>query len=80
MSNGNGRTGVWLDLAYRTILMAAVIAGGGAAWTNSITAAKIETQISTHLTTHPDIVLSRRIGELEQRVRRLEIRLGSHND
>lgn len=73
MPNENGRTGLWLDLAYRTILMAAVIAGGGAAWNNSITAAKIETQITTHLTTHPDVGLAVRINGLERRVRDLEL-------
>ena len=75
MPNGNNR---WLDLAYRTILMAAVIANGGAAWNNSITIAKIETQTTTHLTAHPDTALSLRISELERRLRLLEIRLGSY--
>lgn len=89
MSNGgNGRRPIqWGDVIYRTLLMALVIGGGGAAWKNAIDTAKVQTQIVTHLSGHPDVGLTIRMNdfqrqhdELERRVRLLEIRRGPYRE
>lgn len=89
MSNGenNRRSIGWGDIIYRSVLMALVLGGGGAAWKNAVGMAKVETQIVSHLTGHPDVALTIRMNglqrqhdELERRVRALEIGRGPYRE
>ena len=77
----------WGDVSYRSVLLTAVLAAGGIALDNSATttalaerAARIDEKLESHLITHPNVGLSRRIDReqgridrLEERVRELEI-------
>ena len=77
----------WGDVSYRSFLLAAVVAAGGFALDNNATTtelaasmARIDSKLESHLLTHPNVGLSRRIDreqaridDLEKRVRDLEI-------
>lgn len=70
----------WVDLIYRGVLLAAVLAGVGYAYDGNSHMSRLEQQIVGHLTTHPDLDLSRRIDRLQHevdratdRIRQLEI-------
>lgn len=70
----------WMDMIYRGVLLAAVLAGVGYAYDGNSHMSRLEQQIAGHIMTHPDLDLSRRIDRLQheldratERIRQLEI-------
>ena len=65
----------WGDIFYRAVLMS--LAGGafGFALNVSVQLAKLEQTMISHITTHPNVGLSRRIDREQGRIDRLEDRV-----